>query len=161
MNDSSAGLERRIGQRFPYLLPVSFRETGAGIDGVGFTQDVSSRGVFFLTDAALREGSEIELTLKMPSEITLGEDMRVRARGRVLRVFGPAVSRKDSPGSVHIETVRIETKIGVAVRFDHYEYLPELSEPIASVSRAAALHPHRETEEGTAQMARPPIPGLI
>jgi hypothetical protein len=157
MSDSSAGLERRIGQRFPYLLPVSFRETGSGIDGVGFTQDVSSRGVFFLTDAPLKDGLEIELTLKMPSEITLGEDMRVRARGRVLRVFGPAVaSRKDSPASV-----RIETKIGVAVRFDHYEYLPELSEPVASVSRAAALHPHREAEEGTAQMVRPPIPGLI
>jgi hypothetical protein len=153
MSDSSAGLERRIGQRFPYLLPVSFRETGSGTDGVGFTQDVSSRGVFFLTDAPLKEGSEIELTLKMPSEITLGEDMRVRARGRVLRVFGPAVAL---PGAV-----RIETKIGVAVRFEHYEYLSELSESTSSVPRAAVLHPHRETEEGTAQMVRPPIPGLI
>lgn len=158
MSDSSAGLERRIGQRFPYLLPVSFHETGSGVDGVGFTQDVSSRGVFFLTDAPLKEGSEIELTLKMPSEITLGEDMRVRARGRVLRLFGPAAaSRKDSSAA----PVRIETKIGVAVRFDHYEYLPELSEPVASVSRAAVLHPHREAEEGTSQIARPPIPGLI
>ena len=143
-------VEHRIGQRFPYLLPVSFRETGSGGEGVGFTQDVSSRGVFFLTDATLGEGSEIELTLKMPSEITLGEDMRVRARGRVLRVVGPRPgSLKNSSGSVCAET-----KIGVAVCFDRYEYLPELAETVSSFSRVEALHPHREAEEQTSHLSR-------
>jgi hypothetical protein len=148
-------VEHRIGQRFSYLLPVSFRETGSGGEGVGFTQDVSSRGVFFLTDTSLTEGSEIELTLKMPSEITLGEDMRVRARGRVLRVVGPTpASLKDSPGAV-----RAETKIGVAVCFHRYEYLSELAEPISSIPRVAALHPQREAEERTSQLSRPRVEG--
>src|ERR1022692_2998208 len=72
--------ERRVGQRFPYLLPLSLRQPAACLEGVGFTQDLSSRGVFFFTDAPLTEGSEIEITLRMPSEITLGESMPVRCR---------------------------------------------------------------------------------
>ena len=47
-------------------------------------------GAFLFTDMALSEGAEIELTLRMPSEITLGENMRVRCRGEVLRITKPA-----------------------------------------------------------------------
>src|ERR1700734_4460449 len=83
-------VERRAGQRFPYLLPLSLRQLSPGIEGFGVTQDLSSRGVFFFTDVPLLEGAEIEITLKMPSEITLGENMRVRCRGHVLRIVKPA-----------------------------------------------------------------------
>ena len=79
-------VERRVGQRFPYLLPLSLRQPATALEGIGFTQDLSSRGVFFFTDAPLAEGAEIEITLRMPSEITLGESMPVRCRGRILRV---------------------------------------------------------------------------
>lgn len=139
--------ERRIGQRFPYLLSISFSEPGTGVEGVGFTQDVSSRGVFFLTDAPLSPGAEIELTLQMPSEITLGDDMRVRCRGRILRVFPPAATKENSAGQV-------ETKVGVAVRFDRYEYLPELAEPASAFTRVSTLHSHQEPEK-TAIANRP------
>ena len=81
----SVGVERRIGQRFAFNLPVSLYDVATAAEGLGFTQDLSSRGAFLFTDMALSEGAEIELTLKMPSEITLGENMRVRCRGRVLR----------------------------------------------------------------------------
>src|SRR5215467_14223763 len=118
MTTSPVRVERRVGQRFPYLLPLSFRQTSASIEGVGFTQDLSSRGVFFFTDAALHEGAEIELTLKMPSEITLGESMRVRCRGHILRVAKPPM---DASGTGHVEA-----KIGVAVKFESYEYLTEV-----------------------------------
>jgi hypothetical protein len=148
-------VERRIGQRFPYLLPVSFRDPVAGIEGLGFTQDVSSRGVFFLTDACLCEGGEIELTLKMPSEITLGDNMRVRCRGRVLRVFGPPFAFRQDASSSNPN----RTKIGVAVRFDQYEYLPESAEPESSFSRVAALHSHHEAEEAPVQLSARPAQG--
>ena len=134
-------VERRAGQRFPYLLPVSFSQTSSGVDGLGFTQDVSSRGVFLLTDAPVVTGSEIEITLNMPSEITLGENMRVRCRGRVLRVVGPA-SSLDVAG-----TTRAETKIGVAVRLECYEYLPETSQPDSAFTRLSALHPQDDGEK--------------
>ena len=145
-------VERRAGQRFPYLLSVALRQSAGSIEGVGFTQDLSSRGVFFFTDAPLTEGAEIELTLRMPSEITLGESMPVRCRGRILRIVRPVTtSSQGSPGSLPAET-----KIGVAVRLEGYEYLPEPSQASTTLARISALHPHHEEERRLAQaLARP------
>lgn len=142
MTSSPVRVERRVGQRFPYLLPVSMRPSAGSIEGVGFTQDLSSRGVFFFTDAPLTEGAEIELTLCMPSEITLGESMPVRCRGRILRVTRPAPAQSSS-------STRAETKIGVAVRLECYEYLPE--ESSSHLARVASLHPQHEEEQPLAQ----------
>lgn len=115
MTTPTVGLERRVGQRFPYLLPLSLHQAATSLEALGVTQDLSSRGVFFFTDAAVTEGAEIEITLRMPSEITLGESMLVRCRGRVLRVRPSALSPADSSG---------KAKVGVAVRLEGYEYLP-------------------------------------
>jgi PilZ domain len=133
-------VERRVGQRFLYNTSVSLRECSGEIQGAGFTQDLSSRGAFLFTDAPLSEGSEIELTLRMPSEITLGENMRVRCRGRVLRVARPAAPVAQKTTSQHLS----DPRLGVAVRFDSYEYLPDLLESNARTARAAALHRHEE-----------------
>jgi hypothetical protein len=149
-------VERRIGQRFPYLLPVSFRDESTGIEGVGFTQDLSSRGVLFLTDARLREGAEIELTLNMPSQITLGDDMRVRCRGRILRILRPKL--KSTPEASN-QASSPETKIAVAVRFDRYEYLPASAEPQSSFARVVALHSHGDAEEDRQQLSMRPAEG--
>jgi len=142
MTTPSVGVERRVGQRFPYLLSVSFREPATGVEGLGFTQDLSSRGAFFLTDAPLREGAEIELTLKMPSEITLGESMRVRCRGRILRIVSP----NGRASQDWLNKTCAETKIGVAVRLEGYEYLPE-TEPASGFARVSTLHPSDDPEE--------------
>ncbi|HTT23895.1 MAG TPA: PilZ domain-containing protein [Candidatus Sulfotelmatobacter sp.] len=136
MTSSPVRVERRVGQRFPYLLPVSLRQVSQAVEAVGFTQDLSSRGVFFFADAPLTEGAEIELTLRMPSEITLGESMPVRCRGRILRVVRPSPSGLGS--------VRTETKVGVAVRLEFYEYLPDSS--ALSLARVESLHPHHDDE---------------
>lgn len=138
MTTPPVGLERRAGQRFPYALPISFRQTADSIEGVGFTQDLSSRGVFFFTSAPLTEGAEIEITLRMPSEITLGDGMPVRCRGRILRVIRPAPSAAES---------RAEAKISVAVRLERYEYLPEASPSSASFPRVSSLHPHHDEDQ--------------
>jgi hypothetical protein len=139
------GVERRIGQRFPYNLPVSLRDLASDGQGLGFTQDVSSRGVFFFTDMTLVEGAEIELTLKMPSEITLGESMRVRCRGRVLRVVGSLDN---------IETKLDHGKLGVAVCLTDYEYLPSTDDSSADFRRISALHSPADTERRAE-----PVPG--
>jgi len=84
---------------------------------------VSSRGLFLYTEAQLAEGAAVELTFTMPSEITLGESMRVRARGRVLRA----------------DTSQAGPRTGVAVQLDSYEYLPALeSEPTPELARVSA-----------------------
>lgn len=107
MQSEQNRIERRCGQRFAYQLPVLLRLSGEGRSGTGFTQDLSSRGALLWTDFPLREGATIEMTLRMPSEITLGEDMNVRCRARVLR---------REPHSA-------EAKPAIAVRIEHYEFL--------------------------------------
>lgn len=139
-------VERRVGQRFPYLLPVSVRQGMNSTEGVGFTQDLSSRGVFFFCDIPLNEGAVIELTLRMPSEITLGESMPVRCKGRVLRVIRPLA--ESSPVRVGSHA---ETKIGVAVRLEQYEYLPEPDRSFANLPRVSCLHAHSDEDAAPTQ----------
>lgn len=166
MTTPPAGVERRVGQRFPFNLPVSLRDVSTAAEGLGFTQDLSSRGAFLITDMALNEGADIELTLKMPSEITLGENMPVRCRGRILRVVRPtdngwkpvaspelerqlAETRSPetrSPETKTAETKTAETKIGVAVCLNGYEYLPENEDGSADFRRISALHSTPQTQ---------------
>ncbi len=137
-------LERRVGQRFSFLLPMSFRDVASGMPGVGFTQDLSSRGVFFFTESALHQGAEIELTLVMPSEITLGESMRVRCRGHILRVVrrsDQGLTQSSVPSICPSETPIPDSKVAVAVRLEGYEYL-DPAEPSAAFQRVSALHTH-------------------
>jgi hypothetical protein len=167
------GLERRIGQRFAFNFPVSLRDVATATEGLGFTQDLSSRGAFFFTDMALSEGAEIELTLKMPSEITLGENMRVRCRGRILRVVKPAESgwkpaawaesgakltATKIPETNSVASPPAETKIGVAVCLKGYEYLPEAEDGSADFRRISALHSPSETERPAAPAPIGPRP---
>ena len=148
MGTSPVRVERRVGQRFAYLLPLSLRQISNPVEGVGFTQDLSSRGVFFFTDAALTEGAEVELTLRMPSEITLGDNMPVRCRGRILRIVRPA-----NP-AYGISPAQAETKIGVAVRLECYEYLSDSSAD--GLARVSSLHArHEEEQPASRTSARP------
>jgi hypothetical protein len=135
MNTPPVGVERRIGQRFSFNLPVSLRDLSSCLTGLGFTQDLSSRGVFLFTEMSLREGTEIELTLMMPSEITLGESMRVRCRGRVLRLL-----RSEEKPLASGKSVSADNKIGVAVCLSNYEYLPETEAGTVEFKRISALH---------------------
>jgi hypothetical protein len=150
MTTTPVRVERRVGQRFSYLLPVSIRQIGSAIEGLGFTQDLSSRGVFFFTDAPLQTGSEVELTLRMPAEITLGESMPVRCRGHILRVVRPPALAQHDAG-----TGLSETKIGVAVRLEGYEYLSEAAASTNTHVRISALHAPADEDTPAAQPVHP------
>jgi hypothetical protein len=128
-------LERRAAQRFDLHLPVSVRLTANQREGYGFTQNLSARGALFHTDLSMAEADVMDLTLVMPSEITLAENMRVRCRGKVLRVHSSAVGT----GSV------------VAVQLEGYEFLPEAEGGSSTVSRIAALHEHPHGDESIAE----------
>ena len=168
MTHPPVSVERRMGQRFTFNLPISLRDHTTAAAGLGCTQDVSSRGAFFFTDTPLNAGAEIELTLKMPSEITLGETMRVRCKGRVLRIVKPLAHGADhdyrpEDESLLTESERAEvksaeaksaeTKIGVAVCFNGYEYLPETEDASPDFRRVSALH-------GTSDSDRPAVSPL-
>ena len=158
MTISSVGVERRIGQRFAFNLPVSLRDVATAAEGRGFTQDLSSRGAFLFTDMALSEGAEIELTLEMPCEITLGENMRVRCRGEVLRILKAVDMNWKEPNAVESKSQETETKIGVAVCLKGYEYLPEVADTSADFRRISALHNLAGTERpGVASTSVPRV----
>jgi hypothetical protein len=60
-------------------------------------------------EAPLNLGSEIEFTLTLPPEITLTESIRVRCKGKVVRV-DPNIA---------------DAKVPVAAVIDEYEFLSE------------------------------------
>jgi PilZ domain len=130
MSTDQVRFERRATQRFDFHLPVTLRLADSDSEGYGFTQDLSARGALLYTDFALSEGDAVELTLVMPSEITLAEDMRVRCRGKVMRVC----------------TALIGTKFGVAVHLEGYEYLPEITSATATFARDSIV-PDKNPEE--------------
>lgn len=153
MNAPPVGVERRIGQRFALNLPVAVRDLATELQGLGFSQDLSSRGVFLFTEMALSEGAEVELTLKMPAEITLGENMPVRARGRVLRIVQTA-----DPGKKDVAPEANRTKIGVAVCFHGYEYLSETEDAPADFRRIAGLHRTADATRSATPLPSTPRP---
>jgi len=84
-----AEAERRGEQRFPLRLPVVVKTMQGSVqEESSLTRDVSARGAFFYLDGNLAEGTPIELTLTLPAEITLTESIRVRCKGKVVRVVG-------------------------------------------------------------------------
>ncbi|MGA9545407.1 MAG: hypothetical protein WBQ85_17670, partial [Candidatus Sulfotelmatobacter sp.] len=110
------------------------------------------------------------------SEITLGENMRVRCRGSVLRIVKPTdkdngwkpavLAEADTKlsgiktgegkiGETKIGETKIgDTKIGVAVCLKGYEYLPETESGSPDFRRISALHSPSETQ-------RPAAPGPV
>jgi len=141
------------GSALPLTCRSPLRDLSTAAEGLGFTQDLSSRGAFSVHRYALSENAEVELTLRMPSEITLGENMRVRCRGLVLRIVQAA--DKGWNLAAGDETKPSETKIGVAVCLKGYEYLPEVEDSSADFRRISALHSAGETERTIA-----PVPGI-
>ncbi|MGA2695047.1 MAG: PilZ domain-containing protein [Terriglobales bacterium] len=99
--------EKRSTRRFPLRLPLSVNAENPP-QGSAETRDVSARGVCFFVDSGIANGSGIDFTLTLPPEITLTESIRVRCRGKVVRVNEPS-----SDG-----------KVAVAAVIEEYEFLP-------------------------------------
>jgi hypothetical protein len=100
--------DRRTARRFAMALPlqVRFMNNGSNEEKSARTRDVSFRGVYFLTDAPVEEGSALEMVLTLPQQITLAGDVRIRCFGNVIRVEEQEKSH------------------GIAARIDRYEFLP-------------------------------------
>ncbi len=104
--------ERRIARRYDLSLPVIIRVPTERIADSqrGKTRDVSTRGVYFVLDQDLEAGSELDITLTLPAEITHGSDVFVRALGRIVRV-----EKRLEDGN---------TRMGVAAVIERYDIIP-------------------------------------
>ena len=111
--------ERRSSRRFALNLPltVSFADGlgDSGKDGAlqGETAsqslDVSARGICFYFDTPPANGTDLEFTLTLPTEITAADSIHVRCKGRVVRV------ERSLPTG----------RMAVAAVINEYEFLPE------------------------------------
>jgi hypothetical protein len=101
--------DKRATRRFALHLPVSVRYGELSEEHAAQTRDVSARGICFYIDSSIQAGSAIDFTLTLPPEITLTEAIRVRCKGRVVRVEG------GNPAG----------KMAVAAVIDEYEFLAE------------------------------------
>lgn len=99
--------DRRIAMRHKCKVPVRFhiwksptpKETAKA-------ENLSEGGIYFATDSLLRVGTVIELSVRMPEEITGEPTSEWLCSGHVVRV-----QPIDSPWG----------KLGVGVQFDCYE----------------------------------------
>ena len=107
---AEAQQDKRATRRFALRLPVSVSYSDNGLqEKTAQTRDVSARGICFYVDTAIAAGAAIEFTLTLPPEITLTESIRVRCKGKVLRVDEGAA----------------DGRVAVAAVIDEYEFLSE------------------------------------
>ena len=102
--------ERRSGQRHPVRLPVSVKAWNEQAAFTGVTRDLSTGGVFLYTDSRISEGSEMEVVLILPAEITKSEKQWVCCQASVVRV----------------EEGKEEGSFGVAASIRSMDILPEI-----------------------------------
>ena len=100
---------RRSRDRIVTKLPVRVRETATNTKLSAETRDVSTNGIFLYTNSRMIEGSEVELVLILPPELTSGEKCWVCCHARVLRV-------EQGTG----------TNFGVAAEIQQMNILPEI-----------------------------------
>jgi len=103
--------ERRTARRYDLTLPVSVRFAAENLVSrqQGKTRDISTRGLYFVISQDLEAGSELDITLTLPAEITHGSDVLVRAQEKVVRV-----ERRLEEG---------ESRLGVAAVIDRYDIM--------------------------------------
>jgi hypothetical protein len=100
--------ERRSGTRYKTRVPTRVR-TSEGHDHSAQTRDVSANGVYLYTKSRIETGSEVELVLILPPELTSGEKCWVCCQATVVRV--------EDDGS----------EFGVAAQIRRMDILPEVT----------------------------------
>jgi hypothetical protein len=103
--------EQRSLPRVPVQVQVSIR-SGQSEASTGLTRDLSRNGVFFYTDSQIREGSDLEIVLMLPPELTQGEKSWVCCQASVVRV----------------EQTSGTSQLGVAANIRNIANLPEISQ---------------------------------
>ncbi len=102
--------DKRRAERFPMALPVSVKVETSRAETTVKTRDVSSSGVFLQLKLPIEVGASLEFTLTLPAEITKGQAVRVKCRGKIVRVEHTAPE-----GEV----------LGAAATIERYEFVRE------------------------------------
>jgi c-di-GMP-binding flagellar brake protein YcgR len=103
--------ERRTARRYDLSLPVIIRvpPERRTDSQEGKTRDISTRGLYFVIEQDMEAGSELDITLTLPAELTHGTEVFVRAVGKVVRV-----ERRNEDGTM---------RMGVAAAIERYDII--------------------------------------
>ncbi len=104
----STNNERRSGTRIAARVPTRVR-TPQGANTTAETRDVSANGVFLYTKSRMEKGTDVELVLILPPELTSGEKCWVCCQATIVRV--------EEDGS----------EFGVAAQIRRMDLLPEVA----------------------------------
>jgi len=99
--------ERRSGKRIATRVSTRVR-TKQGTEHEAETRDVSANGVYLYTNSKMEKGTEVELVLILPPEMTSGEKCWVCCQATIVRV-------EEGP------------QFGVAAQIRRMDILPEVS----------------------------------
>jgi hypothetical protein len=77
--------DRRSRKRVPVRLGVSIRSP-QGQPATGYTRDLSTSGIFLYADSEILVGSELEMVLMLPTQLTDGEKRWVCCQASVVRM---------------------------------------------------------------------------
>jgi len=102
------GAERRADLRFQIHVPlsVSWKSDSGDDEAATESQNISSRGVLFLSPKQIENGSPVEIVMTLPPEITMAGPIKVRCHGRIRRTES-----------------RLDRRVGVVAEIERYEFL--------------------------------------
>jgi PilZ domain len=102
--------ERRIDTRVNVRVPLRFRALNGpnSAEQVAESENISQRGIYFETEAPLRIGMPLEVSLRMPQELSGKSSADVRCMARVVHIRPNLQAGGKSGIGLHIE--RYEAK---------------------------------------------------
>lgn len=100
--------ERRIDTRLNVRVPLRFRPLNVAdaTEQVAESQNISQRGIYFETMVPLKVGTPLEVSLRMPQELSGKSSADVRCMARVVRIQ---------------PNVQAGGKLGVGLHIERYE----------------------------------------
>jgi PilZ domain len=80
--------ERRIARRYGLSLPVlvGVPIESRAVAASGKSRDISTRGIYFTIRDDISTGAKLDLTMIVPTEVTGGPEVFIKAIGAVVRV---------------------------------------------------------------------------
>ena len=105
----TAATDRRKYRRYDLSIEVKVqpRKRAAAAAVETYTRDISARGVYFDFSERMEIGSELEFELNLPPELCAGKNVRIRCRGRIVRLDKP----------------KADAGIGIAATIESYEFV--------------------------------------
>ena len=84
-------MERREHTRYGVRAPVDFEWIDRGVShrGQGLTRDISSKGMFIISDAEPPESSDVQVEVSFPADDKMPTNLRLSSKSLVVRVERP------------------------------------------------------------------------